>query len=100
MLLPIVFKKFLYPNIPKNILRSFTVIDVYNYNNIKRYSGKAIQTFPPWAQTKEILTHAEGRTFEDIFPRGELVFKKAYAENNHLDKILQRIREQLANENL
>ncbi|XAR01698.1 hypothetical protein [African swine fever virus] len=100
VLLPIIFKKFLYPNIPKNILRSFTVIDVYNYNNIKRYSGKAIQTFPPWAQTKEILTHAEGRTFEDIFPRGELVFKKAYAENNHLDKILQRIREQLANENL
>jgi len=54
---------------PKH-MRGAQLVDVYNFNNEVRYSGRGYERFPPWGRFDEIERHLGEFKMADLFERG------------------------------
>ncbi len=92
VILPKLFKRYLFSEWDPKKLREGTLVDVYNYRNKLRYSSSDYDKFPPWAQFEELQKHLGKLDIDDVLNRGPKPFLEALKIDPYVDIILEKTR--------
>ena len=98
VILPEVFRPYLYTSLEPEALREVRVVDQYRLGGRLEFSASDPSRFPPWGRYETVEGHLAGLKVSDVYARGTAPFEDALRLDSGHEILMDRLRRNLGSE--